>query len=245
MKKRIERIVRGNQVGTRERHLAPIAYWYLHSAWREARRAQQTRPPPEEHDQLVEAVRDLPPAQRAAVAESLLLGDGALAVIQARCFLALLYSTLALEAGANEAIFDELDSADQKAIQKGTGSFKKPKGRSAPPWRWCCLLAHIEGGSPTYDSLLEATESLFFARNDLVHYDLEKAAAVEERLLPPGLDAIPLIWPPGYEVIHEEPSTLERLIKPCFAAMAYHTARAVFARANRNLKEPFPLPPAA
>lgn len=215
----------------------------MQSAHREARLAQESAPQGTERERLVALLRGFPPEMQGRVAHELLLDRTPEARTQTRCFLALLYSTLALEAGANEAAFEELSATELTSWKKGVGKYKKPKGRSEPPWRWCCLLAHLEGASPSYDPLTEAAHELFLARNALVHYDLGENAAIEERLLPPGLDALPLIWPPGYPLVAETPATLERLITPSYAAMAYHTARAVMDRANPRLQTPFRLPP--
>lgn len=129
--------------------------------------------------------------------------------------LAVLWSALALEAGANQLAEDLLPASAFDDFDQCRGSFKRPAKVSRTIWKWHQLFAkgpRVE--IPLADPLMVAAAALVQTRNQLSHYQpLRSSRKVHYQPPPPvrGPDGMyhVVMWDVNMEPARVEPSLVE------------------------------------
>jgi hypothetical protein len=89
----------------------------------------------------------------------------------------ILFSALALEAGANEIIELGHLSENEKALHSNLKAGNKPKFSSQVTQKWYLLFQAKDSGKlPAEDATFKGIDSLFELRNKLAHFSMEKSA---------------------------------------------------------------------
>lgn len=185
----------------------PLGGWYLVQAARHARRAQQSIPKT--------------PASRKRAQEAIFESS----------FLTVLYSALALEAGANQVAEDVFPDADLPDFEFCRNKFAvSPVGSvTRCIWKWKLLFESKGVAISAGDEPLAAAEALIHARHKFEHYKPTAFAmkAVFERRATPG---VIILFSDREKPTRIEPSVVQQELAPSKSRLHYLAARAVFAR---------------
>ncbi len=146
----------------------------------------------------------------------------------------ILWATLALEAGANEAAEDIISSADLTIFDQCRKQYKKPDKLSTTVWKWHWLFkAGPKVEIPPSDPLFVAAEELVQLRHNLTHYKPQDTARkVYFEPTPPVLKEDGFwhstAWSVDMKPSKIDPSLVEAAVLRQSAAKHYMAAREVF-----------------
>jgi hypothetical protein len=129
--------------------------------------------------------------------------------------LAVLWSTLALEAGANERAEDVFPPSNLDDFDRCRKSFRKPANVSRTIWKWHKLFADGPKVTiPLSEPLLVAAEALVQTRHRLSHYQPQRASRKIHYQPPPPIKMPDgayhgVIWSAEMPPVKVEPSLVE------------------------------------
>lgn len=129
----------------------------------------------------------------------------------------ILWSALALEAGANEFAEDVIPSGDLGDFDHARKGYHSPKGISRTIWKWHVLFkTGPKALIPLADPVLANAETLVQVRHQLSHYKPQDTARKIHYEAKPGVDengrAWNVMWDFTQKPIRIEPSLLERQV---------------------------------
>jgi hypothetical protein len=195
-------------------HREPMAAWYLTRAARHARLCQVGTLTVSQHD-----------------AEE----------IFENAFLAIIYSALALEAGANQIAEDVIPDTDRDLFDRSRKPYERVGGLSAPTSKWVHLFKNAKIAVNHKDPIIAKADQVVLARNGFAHYKpLDSGAQLITDQKPPPVREIsregntvqvqfdlvvPLVAMSNSQIV---PSLVEKEINPIRAKAHYLAVRDLF-----------------